>query len=573
MNNRTAVPQSWRQRCLALAIGLGATLVATTGIQAEPPSANLQAGPQPVVHRVRGVANERVQMVANSSRVLSLEARIPKVEVSNPEILRVTPVSANEVQIYALRSGVTQVNLWTEANQVYTLDVSVFGDARELTMYLRDLFPKSSLRVIPMASSAVIAGHVDDPSQVATVMRIAENFYPEPINAINVGNVQQVLLKVKVYEVSRTKLRNLGFDFAAVTSGGSVYASAVSGILKSTGNIGALTTTGNQTAIASVLTNGNQFAALLEALRQDDLAKVLAEPNLIAISGRPAYFNAGGEFPILVPQSLGTVSIMYRPYGTQVDFVPIVLGNGRVRLEVRPRVSEIDAARSVTINGTTVPALRVREIDTAVEMQAGQTLAIGGLVQSRVEAQSRGFPGLKEIPLVGGLFRRQHEQVNEIELLIVVTPELVDAMNPHEVPPCLPGDETTSPSDYELYVRGYLEVPKRCPPGEGSLPGGPAVQPYFPEENAQPAPAKSEPPAPPATGDESARRATSNRLSSSVPSVPAPRLNPSQERALVPQVAARPNNPTNRQTPLYTPPAASNSSPGMFGRVGYDDVK
>ncbi len=573
MNTRTASPQSWRQRCLALAIGLGATLVASTGIHAQTPGANLQAGPQPVVHRVRGVANERVQMVANSSRVLTLEARIPKVEVSNPEILRVTPVSANEVQIYALRSGVTQVNLWTEANQVYTLDVSVFGDARELTMYLRDLFPKSSLRVIPMASSAVIAGHVDDPSQVATVMRIAENFYPEPINAINVGNVQQVLLKVKVYEVSRTKLRNLGFDFAAVTSGGSVYASAVSGILKSTGNIGALTTTGNQTAIASVLTNGNQFAALLEALRQDDLAKVLAEPNLIAISGRPAYFNAGGEFPILVPQSLGTVSVMYRPYGTQVDFVPIVLGNGRVRLEVRPRVSEIDAARSVTINGTTVPALRVREIDTAVEMQAGQTLAIGGLVQSRVEAQSKGFPGLKELPIVGGFFRRQHEQVNEIELLIVVTPELIDAMNPHEVPPCLPGTETTSPSDYELYARGYLEVPKRCPPGEGPLPNGPAAQPYFPEENVQPAPAKPEPLAPAATGDETARRATNNRLSSSVPTVPAPRLTPTQERVLVPQVASRPNNPPNRQAPPASPSGAGNSSPGMFGRVGYDDLK
>ena len=137
------------------------------------------------------------------------------------------------------------------------------------------------------------------------------------------------------------------------------------------------------------------------------MLKILSDPTLVTVSGRPAFFNSGGEFPILVPQSLGTVSIEYKKFGTQIDFVPIVLGNGNLRLEVRPRISEIDHTRSITINGTTVPGLRVREADTGVEMHPGQTLAIAGLVQTRSEARKqREIPWLGEMPYVGAAFRR-----------------------------------------------------------------------------------------------------------------------------------------------------------------------
>ncbi len=212
--------------------------------------------------------------------------------------------------------------------------------------------------------------------------------------------------------------------------------------------------------------DGNRaFFGFIDALRQNNLIKVLAEPQLVTVSGRPASFNSGGEFPIIVPQSLGTVSIEYRQYGTRVDFVPIVLGNGNLRLEIRPKVDEIDPTRSVVLGDTSVPALRTRWVDTAVEMKAGQTLALAGLIQQRVESQNRGIPWLADIPYFGAPFRRVSETTNEVELLIMVTPEFIEASNPEDLPPCGPGETTTTPNDVEFYYRGYMEVPKCCTDG------------------------------------------------------------------------------------------------------------
>lgn len=447
---------------------------------------NVQTDPQAVVHRVQG-ANERIEMTVNSSRIVTLDQKIPEVQVNNPDILKVTPISPNEIQVFAAKAGVTSVHLRTTEKQVFTVDVIVYGDARELAMVLRSQFPRSSLTVAPLANSVIIGGYVDEASQVNTIVRIAEDYYPNVINNIRVGGSQQVMLKVKVYEVSRTKLRNLGVDFQAVATGTQFAVTSVSQLISAT----AITTatpavSGNQTVTLGVINGGSNFFGLIEALRQDQLAKVLAEPTLVTVSGRPAYFNAGGEIPILVPQSLGTVAIQYRPYGTQVDFVPIVLGGGKLRLEVRPRVSELDTARSVVINGNTIPALTVREIDTGVEMTAGQTLALGGLVQTRIEATRRGIPLLMDVPYLNFLFSRKHEQSNEIELLIMVTPEFAAAMDPCEVPQCLPGNFTTSPSDAQMYFKGLMEVPKVCPPGEHGGPHhGPGV-PYGAEVVAPP---------------------------------------------------------------------------------------
>ena len=186
------------------------------------------------------------------------------------------------------------------------------------------------------------------------------------------------------------------------------------------------------------------------------------------MSGRPAQFNAGGEIPILVPQSLGTSSVEYKKFGTQVDFLPIVLGNGNIRLEVRPRISEIDDSRSVTILDSVIPSLKVREVDTAVEMKAGQTFALAGLIQEREEGINRGLPVLADMPVFGVPFRRVENEVNEIELLILVTPEFVDAMEPYEVPCGGPGMDTVSPSNAALYLGGHMEVPAHCNPIRGS---------------------------------------------------------------------------------------------------------
>ncbi|REJ67270.1 MAG: histidine kinase [Planctomycetota bacterium] len=446
-----------------------------------PVAAETPEVPSPVIQITANT--QRLEMTAKSSRILTVDYKIPQAQVNNPDILELRALSPSQLQLFAKRPGVTQVNIWDEENNVKSMDVIVYGDAQELSMHLRSQFPSSALRVVPLANSVVVSGTVDRPEQVRGVMEIAGDYYPKVINNITVSGVQQVLLHVKVMEVSRTKLRTLGFDFGA-TNGSDFLVSSISGLISaSAASSGSAVGLGGDTVRFGFVDGNNAFFGFLEALRQHDLMKILAEPTLVTVSGRAASFQSGGEFPILIPQSLGTVSIEYKRFGTQVDFVPIVLGNGRIRLEVRPRVSEIDETRSVTINDITVPGLRVREVDTGVEMQAGQTLALAGLVQNRIEARNLGIPALADLPYVGAAFRRVTEENNEIELLILVTPELVEAMDCHEVPPGGPGLNTASPRDCDLYWRGHLEVPLGGGPhGRGGHCGpecGPEGQPHY----------------------------------------------------------------------------------------------
>lgn len=413
---------------------------------------------------------ERLEMTVNTSRVLTLDKRIPRMVVNNPELVNVTALSANEIQLAARKPGVTQVNLWDEAGQVYTIDVLIYGDVKELEHALHRIFPGASVKVVRLTNSLVLEGFVERPEDVSPIIRLAEDYAPKIVNNITVGGVQQVMLKVKVMEVSRTKLRRLGFDFAQFSSGGGIV-SSISGLITDSSISGGTVTAGGETVRFGIIDGSDSFFGFIDALQRNNVAKILADPTLTAVSGRPAHFNVGGELPIVIPSGLGQTTVEYKKFGTQVDFVPIVLGNGNIRLEVRPRVSEIDDTRSVQLAEFSVPALRVREVDTGVEMKAGQTLALAGLVQTRVEAREQGLPYLGDLPYIGAAFRTVQEQVNEIELLILVTPEFADGMDPHEVPPCGPGMESVSPTNCQLYWGGHLEVPSCGPCGPGACGG------------------------------------------------------------------------------------------------------
>ena len=420
------------------------------------------ASAQPQVIRNITQPTQRLELTVNTSRILTLEKRVPKMVVNNPELVSVTPISANQVQIAAKKPGVTQINLWDENDQIYTVDLMIYGDVRELELALNRLFPESSVKVLRLTNSLVLEGFVERPEAVGPIVRLAEDYAPKVVNNITVGGVQQILLKVKVMEVSRTKLRNLGMDWATAGSGNDFVTSGVSGLLSAVSVQGGVVsgTRSAKTTLAAFVSDGDDaFLGVIEALQENKVAKVLADPTITAVSGRPAHFNVGGEVPIPIPQGLNQVAIEYKKFGTQIDFVPIVLGNGNIRLEVRPRVSELDESRGEVVGGFNVPGFTTREVDTAVELKAGQTLALAGLVQSRIEAQERGLPFLGDLPFLGAAFRSVREQVNEIELLILVTPEFVDGMDPHEVPQCGPGMESVSPTNCQLYWGGHLEVP------------------------------------------------------------------------------------------------------------------
>jgi len=429
-----------------------------------------------IVHKLDS-PSERMEMIINTSRILTLDRDIPQAQVNNPEILELTPLSKDKIQIFARKPGVTQVNLWDDQDEIHTVDVIVFSDSQELQMLLQSRFPRAAIKVTPLSNSVILDGYVDDPDMVTRIMEMAQDYHPKVINNIRVGGVQQVLLEIKVMEVSRTKLRNAGFDWGNIGRRGDFVAQGVSGLIKGTANtsFGAATQTpgaanvlagaGTPNMTFGVVSPGNSFFGILNLLQQQNVAKVISEPKVTTISGRPASFNSGGEFPILVPQSLGTISVQYRKYGTQVDFVPIVMGNGVIRLESRTRISEIDNSRSITINGTSVPGLTMREVDTGAELRAGQTLAIAGLVQFRHQSQRSGILWLGELPVIGAAFRNMQDTTNEIELLILITPQLVEAMDPCEVPSTGPGLATGVPSDCELVMRGHIEVPNCDPNG------------------------------------------------------------------------------------------------------------
>jgi pilus assembly protein CpaC len=514
-----------------------------------------------IIKRISGEAN-RLEMTFPSSRILTLEKRIKVATVDNPEVVDVKPLAANRLQAVAKKSGFTTITLEDENGDHHVIDVLVMGDVRELLAKLRAQGIGANIKAIPLSTKVVLTGTVDDPTQVNRIVATAQDYFPEVVNAISVGGVRQVLLNVRVMEVSRTKLRTLGFDFASFV-GDDFVVSSVSGLITAFSDA-AVSTTTSETFSFGVLKNGNAFFGVLEALRQNNLAKVLAEPNMVAVSGRAAFFNVGGEFPILVPQSLGTVSVEYKKFGTQVDFIPIVLANGNIRLEVRPRVSEIDPTRSVVINNLTIPGLRTRECETGVELRAGQTLAIAGLVQMREEAETRGLPWLMDIPYLGAGFRRVNHVENEIELVILVTPQLVEPMECDEVPPYAPGLQTTPPRDCEAYFKGYMEVPRCCPADSGARPV--MIGPHGYEEGVpgvEEAPAPRDGAVPMQFGAPSTtRRPESNRSS-------VQRLQPSAAGG-----QGRPNvgnNPQNRsKSPLSGRNNAASSQPGFLGETGYD---
>lgn len=306
---------------------------------------------------------------------------------------------------------------------------------------------------------------------------------PRIINLIRIPGSQQVLLKVRVAELNRTALRQIGANFLGIDpSTGAIVGSQIAGTDTALGRIGTVTATSTAAAVAprsliggaALPTNGTQttvfgifqdanFEFTLNALRRNSFLKILAEPNLVALSGFPAGFLAGGEFPVPVPQVSAagvapTITVRFREFGVRLNFVPYVLDDEVIRLSVAPEVSQIDFAISTTLvaGGTPVPGLNTRKAQTTVELRQGQTLAIAGLLQLSLDGTLNRIPGLGDLPILGPFFSNTTGQRVEKELVVLVTPYLIEPMNPGQVPPG-PGDEVKEPNDLEFYFLDRIE--------------------------------------------------------------------------------------------------------------------
>ncbi|MFH1304343.1 MAG: type II and III secretion system protein family protein [Planctomycetota bacterium] len=452
----------------------------------------------------------KLEITEKFSKILQFPGKIKRVDGFDPTVLGVTALTPNEIRVQALVPGVTTLVITDENKKVYTVETFVSGDARHLQAYLRELFPRSSVNAIKVQDSVVLRGWVTEPEAITEMVEIAEQFFPNGVlNQMKLAGVQQVLLKVKIMEVQRSKIRQLGVNWLFLNQSSYIYSTPgtlvpITGITVPFGGPPALTASQNLISGTSLgfglVDSSNIFQAFIEALKKEALLKILAEPELVTTSGRPANLLSGGEFPILVPQSLGTVTIEWREFGVRMEAVPIVLGNGRLRLEVQPEVSERDFSNAVQVAGTTVPGLTVRRANTAVEMNFGETMVIAGLISSRKTAETSKTPFLGELPVVGAAFRRVRYTEGETELVIMVTPELVSPLKSGQVPEGGPGLFTATPTDRELYMDGVLEVPSYgsdCPECRYSVPGPISPESMMHSENILPPTSASQmPPAP-----------------------------------------------------------------------------
>ena len=379
-----------------------------------------------------------INIALGNSHVVSHPVVIRRVSIANPEVADAVPVSSQEILVNGKTSGTTTLLLWDNAGGRRMYQVHVAPDAASLESDLNGLFPDDSIAVTASGGSVILTGRVSQQLTSERAMAITAGFLgvePEHtsiVNHISVPDPGQVLLQVRFAEVSRTaiekagiNLLRIGDDYSGGTStgrpsfGGSVGAGETTEVLSDALNI-------------FLIDHQNGVGAFIQALKSNGLFRSLAEPNLLAVHGEEASFLAGGEFPYPVVQggsNVGAVTIQWREYGIRLNFTPTIQSSGNIRLHVAPEVSTLDFANGLTLQGFNIPSILARRAETEIELADGQTFAIAGLIDNSILEDIDKIPVLGDIPILGSLFRSKELRQNKSELLVLVTPRLVQPVD------------------------------------------------------------------------------------------------------------------------------------------------
>ncbi len=407
-----------------------------------------------------------IKVELRKGMVIKLTKPASSVLVANTDIADVEARSPKQIFVYGKALGETSIYAYDEnENEVLSATIKVTHNISSLERTVRESIPEGNATFRSTDRGLVIEGSVPSPEASDKVSRIASTYLTaeEPvINLLNVQGSDQVTLKVRIAEVSKTNLKTLGINLGNLAVGkGSFAFGLITG--RTFIDPGDLLVSGDESLIrlpdqnnARIIGNRGSFGvdALIDALHRDGYAKVLAEPNLTAISGRAASFLAGGEIPIPVPGDDGTVTIEYRPFGVSLNFVPTVLSKDRISLSVAPEVSSLSQVGALSFSGFSVPAFSVRRANTTVELGSGQSLAIAGLLQNDITNDIDKFPWLGDVPILGSLFSSSRFQKDETELVIIVTPYIVSPVNEKDL--AIPGENHIQPSDFERIFLGKL---------------------------------------------------------------------------------------------------------------------
>lgn len=435
------------------------------------------------------LAGSGLFLPVNRSSVVEVSNPAKEIVISNPDIADVHVNNDKTLTVLGKSAGSTNIRIFGDDSKLLrTLDVSVGYDLPAIRRALKNLIPDEKIGVEMINTSVALTGNVRNNAAVDKALKITQEYigtvsnsstaspassgeesnkYPKILNMMKLISGQQVMLKVRVSEVNRDALKRLGVDPALVLAGRNFFTTGALG----TGISGIVTgATSNWTVADSDTFRGtnvigwqsnpsHRFGAQISALERDGLIKILAEPNLVAVSGEQAEFLAGGEIPVVTPStassgSAPTVSVEYKPVGVSVKFTPDVLSENRIRMVVQPEVSEVSTANSITMSGFIIPSINTRRAKTTVELAPGESFMIAGLIKDNTKASIDQIPGMKELPILGALFRSTEFQRNESELVITVTPYLVDPLKSSDVK--LPSDDFRPASQMEMFFYGAL---------------------------------------------------------------------------------------------------------------------
>jgi pilus assembly protein CpaC len=408
---------------------------------------------------------QALHVFVGKSVIINVQAPMTRVLSSNPAVIETLATSPTQVVVEGKSVGSSSLILWDETGRSQMLDVTVDLDISGLKTAIEHAYPNQQIEVQADGSRLVLSGNATDPHVIDDVTKMAGLYSKDIMNSLTAPatHERQVLLEVKFAEVDRNKLQQLGFNIFSTGAANTPATVSTQQFSPPTlgdvsGTIGA--SAGGFATSFHVTDALNLFlfrpdinlGASIKDLETKSVLQILAEPNLLALNGQKASFLSGGEFPFPVVQggaAVGAVTVAFRPFGVKLDFTPNISKDNVIRLHVVPEVSTLDFNNALTISGFTVPALSTRRAETEIELKDGQSFGIAGLLDNRAQAQLSKIPGIGDIPILGQLFRTRSVQRNDSELLVLVTPHIVDPV--HVASPTPPGPKPPIP---------YLDNPK-----------------------------------------------------------------------------------------------------------------
>lgn len=413
----------------------------------------------------KAVATEaqRLELGVGKSKVVDLDTSIKRASLANPEVADTVVLSPKQIYLTGKAIGVTTLTLWKENGELFSVfDITVTPDLSQLREQLHKMLPgEKDVAVTATHDHVTLSGTISNLARQSRALEIAESYAPKKVvNLLQVGGAQQVMLEVRVAEMNRDLIRQIGVNMSGVGQGNNFGVTALNNLTSMTGP-GSLSgpmgqfVSGAVNALVRFQTGDITWTGFIDALKQEDVVKVLAKPTLVAISGQEAQFLSGGEFPFPIPQAFGVVTIQFKKFGVGLAFTPTVLTNNRISMAVSPEVSELDFSNALQIEGFTIPTIATRRATTVVELADGQSFAVAGLLKDNVREAVKKFPVLGDIPVLGALFRSSRFVKNQTELVIIVTPHFVKPLDMVQQP--LPTDTFIEPNDWEFYLTGWTD--------------------------------------------------------------------------------------------------------------------